>query len=387
MTLPSPRGRDWLPNLAMASVAVLLTLTAAEVVLRATSTVERITIAHDPLLGFRGRPHAETIWTREMAGYPRVVQLNAGGFHDHERRHAAAPDTRRVLFVGDSFLESYQVDIDSSFAQRLGRRWTKRAAAAGMSVEAVNQGVHGYGLGAYALQVRERVPSWKPDGVVLCLFLGNDLHDNFTPVAAPAVPRFHLADGDMTYLSVAPAGARTWLRDHVLAQSVLVRFLWMRVLKRSVGAMQLARAAGMVSTPDLENDAGGRVTEMLKVTEHLLGRIAGDLRDRGVPLAVFVIPDPFHVHDVVRGAPDAERDAIETGVLQILTSLGLDYIYPRELFLQARREGKGLYRNGFGHFTDDAHRLVADQLEQPLWNQVAAPVLGDWTRSQLNAEN
>lgn len=374
----SARWRPLLINLAVASAAVLVTLTAAEIVLRITSTVERITIAHDPLLGFRGRSHAQTIWTREMAGTPRTVRLNAGGFHDHERQQVPAPGTRRVVFIGDSFLESYQVDIDSSFAQRLSRRWNERAGSSGAPVEVVNLGVHGYGLGTYALQVRERLSAWQPDAVVLCLFLGNDLHDNFTPVASPAVPRFHMSSDGVAYLPVPPAGPRTWLRDHVLAQSVLVRFVWMRLLKRSTGAMQLARAAGMVSTPDLENDAGGRVTQMLAVTRHLLDRIAMDLRTRNIPLAVFVIPDPFHVHDIVRGEVDVERQAIETGVQDILAELQIDHVYPRELFLQSRRHDAGLYRNGFGHFTDAAHGMVAEELDRPLW---------DWTRWQSNAEN
>ena len=85
-----------------------------------------------------------------------------------------------------------------------------RARSEGYAVEAVNQGVHGYGLGAYALQVDERLSAWHPDMVVLCLFLGNDLHDNFTAVASPAVPRFHMSGGEVVYLPVSPADARTW---------------------------------------------------------------------------------------------------------------------------------------------------------------------------------
>ena len=153
------RGRRWAGNLAVAAVAVGLSLLLAEIVLRATWTSEHVTVEHDPLLGFRGRPHAETVWTREMGEHPRTVRLNAEGFHDHERSRTKPADTWRVVFVGDSFLEAYQVEIDSSFAQRLGRRWTRRAADRGLQVEAVNQGVHGYGLGVYALQIEQRLPA------------------------------------------------------------------------------------------------------------------------------------------------------------------------------------------------------------------------------------
>ena len=361
----------------------MVSLGAAELLLRATWTVERVTILHDPLLGFRGRPHGSTVWTREMAGHPRTVKLNAEGFHDHERTRDVPPGMRRVAFVGDSFLEAYQVEIDAGFSQSVARRLTNRARSEGYAVEAVNQGVHGYGLGAYALQVDERLSAWHPDMVVLCLFLGNDLHDNFTAVASPAVPRFHMSGGEVVYLPVSPADARTWLRDNVLARSVLIRFLWMRLIKTSGGAMQLARAAGMVSTPDLESDAGSRSGEMLKVAAHLLERIATDLRQRGVSLFVFVIPDPFWVQDLVNEARAArddtpalrlhmQRQEIESGVLQILTQLRIAHLYPRDDFVQTRLDGDGYYRNGFGHFTDEAHRVVARQLEEPLWR-----LLGD----------
>ncbi|MDA0336585.1 MAG: hypothetical protein O2782_15595 [bacterium] len=380
------RARGWLMNLLLATVATGVTLAAAELLLRMTSTVERVTIAYDPLLGFAGSPHAATIWTREMAGAPRTVQLNAGGFHDHERSLEVAADTRRLVFVGDSFLEAYQVDIDSSFAQRLARQLTERCRnqAEEFSVEVVNQGVHGYGLGVYALHVRERLPAWDADGVVLCLFLGNDLHDNFTPVASPAVPRFHVDNGHVVYLPVAAADGRVWLRDHILTRSMLVRFLWMRVLKKSDAAMHMARTAGMVSTPDLEQAAIGRTAAMLTVADYLLRRIVDDLRARNVPLHVLLIPDPFHVNDLVHAvqaersgtppsAPQAERQAIESGMLQILQQLGLGYTYPRAAFVQARLHGDGYYRNGFGHLTDAAHRVVAELLEQPLWDLVSEP--------------
>ena len=370
----------WLLNLSLAVVAFALTLGVAELLLRATWTVERVTILHDPLLGFRGRPHAETIWTREMADKPRMVRLNSEGFHDYERTHDVPSRTRRIVFVGDSFLEAYQVDIDASFAQSVSRRLTNQARGDGYAVEVLNQGVHGYGLGTYALQVRERLSQWNPDAVVLCLFLGNDLHDNFTPVASTAVPRFHLQESELQYIPVPPASVRTWLRDQVLARSVLVRFLWMRLIKTSGGAMNLARAAGMVSTPDIQSDAGGRPKEMLAVAGHLLERIAADLHQQEVPLFVFVIPDPFYVQDLVDAAQAAqvhtpalrlraERQAVESGVLQILNDLGVEHLYPRELFVQARLQGAGYYRNGFGHFTDEGHRVVARELEKSLWER------------------
>jgi hypothetical protein len=119
---------------------------------------------------------------------------------------------------------------------------------------------------------------------------------------------------------------------------------------------------------------------MLAVAGHLLERIAADLHQQEVPLFVFVIPDPFYVQDLVDAAQAAqvhtpalrlraERQAVESGVLQILNDLGVEHLYPRELFVQARLQGSGYYLNGFGHFTDEGHRVVARELEKSLWER------------------
>ena len=103
-----------------------------------------------------------------------------------------------------------------------------------------------------------------------------------------------MSGGEIVYLPVSPAGGRTWLRDNILAHSVLVRFVWMRVIKTSGGAMGLARAAGMVSTPDMESDDEGRLPEMLTVAAHLLERVATDRDTRWITRIA------LYQHDLVR---------------------------------------------------------------------------------------
>lgn len=373
----SGAARRWLYKLLLASASILITLGVAELVLRATWSTEQVTLVHDPLLGFRGRGGARTIWHREMSGQPRMVQLNEAGYHDHPRQRVPPPGTRRLVFLGDSFLEAYQVEIDSNFAQRLARRLTDRPThlptGSGAAIEAVNLGVHGYGLGVFALQVRDRLAAWHPDAVVLSLFLGNDLHDNFLPIASPAVPRFSLRDGQLVEWPAPDRDLRIWLRDEVLARSSLGRWFWLRVIKSSTSAMAIARAAGMVSTPDLASDAAGQQAHLRAVAARLLRQILMDLRQLDVPVHVLLIPDPFLVHDLAqqhRGvgkvAADDERLQLEALVQKVLQEEDVTFTAPRERFFAANLEGVGVYRGGFGHFTDTAHCMVADLLEAPV---------------------
>ena len=357
-------------KLLLATTAVLITCGAAEILLRWTWSTEKVTLVHDSLLGFRGRGHAHTIWHREMFSQPRMVRLNGEGFHDHPRQPEPVPGTRRLVFLGDSFLEAYQVDIDSSFSQRVARRLSQSTEH---EVEAVNLGVHGYGLGVYSLQVRQRLAHWNPDAVVLCLFLGNDLHDNFTPIASSVVPGFSAPQGQLVERQPPGRDLRIWVRDEILARSSLGRFFWLRVIKSSNSAMAMARGLGMVSTPDLASDAAGQHAHLLDVGRRLLRRIIADLRQQELPLHIFVIPDPFLVHDLAqeqRGIgsvrADDQRLQAEAMVLDLLQAQGVSYTSVRDQFVRANLDEAGVYRSGFGHFTDSAHPVVAGLLDVPL---------------------
>lgn len=367
---------------ALAAASLAVALLVAELLVGRFVDLEQVTLVHDPLLGFRGRPDMEMRWTREMQGGARTVRTNSGGYHDRERTRVRSPGVWRLAFLGDSFLEAYQVEVEENFSQRLARALSRRIAAGGVeaggdAVEAVNFGVHGYGLGVHHLFVRHYLAEWTPDAVVVVLFPGNDLHDNYAPVAAASVPGFTVEGDDLVYLPAPTGTARVWLRDQVLARSSLMRFAWMRVIKTNRGAMQLARDAGLVSTPNTAAAGERDQARMLATADHLLGRMRQDLDEAGVGLLVFVIPDPIRVHHLVQAArgevvsdPEdlrQQKARLESGLLRILQDRGIRYLYPRDFFVERILAGEGMYRNGFGHFTAAAHEHVARLLEEPGW--------------------
>ena len=367
-------------KLLLAAISCLLTLLLAELLLPAFLDLEKVTLAYDPLLGFKGRAGLTTVWRREMKGGQRLVVINRDGFHDRERPRGRAPRSRRLVFLGDSFLEGYQVEIEENFSQLVGGSLTQRYRSLDLRVECLNQGVHGYGLGVHYLYVRERLMAWHPDTVVLVLFLGNDLHDNYAPLASAAVPRFRLGEeGDLQYVPAPPYQLKTWLRDNVLARSTLIRLLWMNVIKSSPAALGLARSAGMASTPITAAASRERLVEMSALADRLLRETADFLAERGVGLLVYVIPDPLRVQDLLdvaryrldstAPAPLYRRDKafLETQLLHALEANGIDYLYPLDEFMARIAAGQEIYREGYGHFSKLGHVLSAQLLEQALW--------------------
>src|SRR5262249_28943214 len=164
--------------------------------------VTKATLESDPLLGLKGRPEVDTIWSREIT-HPIPLHLNRYGFHDYERSIHKEPGTFRIVTLGDSYVEAYQVPLQQNFSQILERQLNYERLIAGngtaLRVEVYNQGIHGYGLGAYYLYVEHRLGAWSPDALVLCFFLGNDFVDNYYPFATHVVPRFGLTDGRLEY--------------------------------------------------------------------------------------------------------------------------------------------------------------------------------------------
>jgi len=72
----------------------------------------------------------------------------------------------RVLFLGDSFVQALNAPYDSTFVARVARALPCQSLAAGVA---------GWGQGDELLWLKTYGLALRPDVVVLCVFLGNDL--------------------------------------------------------------------------------------------------------------------------------------------------------------------------------------------------------------------
>jgi hypothetical protein len=116
-------------------------------------------------------------------------RFNLYGFRDGDWSVLKPSSRVRIAFVGDSFVEGLGAsDVDtmpSAFARRLHR--------AGVAVDAMNFGAGAFGLREYFRLIRDLVPIFKPDHLVLVLYM-NDLYevprDPGPLLAGPLVPRW-----------------------------------------------------------------------------------------------------------------------------------------------------------------------------------------------------
>lgn len=125
----------------------------------------------DPLLGWRKRPGARATYRRDE--YTTEVAINAHGLRDPERPYAAPPGTRRVLALGDSFVEGYTVPLEQTVTQVLERQ----LRAEGGAWEVLNGGTTAYSTDQELLFYSTEGARYGATVVVL-FFYYNDVYYN-----------------------------------------------------------------------------------------------------------------------------------------------------------------------------------------------------------------
>jgi lysophospholipase L1-like esterase len=370
-----------LQNLGLAAAVLLTSLVVADLLLPLFRPVTKTTLTFDPLLGLKGRSGVKTVWTREL-NRPLMIDLNSFGFHDREYSVQKPVGTFRIVALGDSFVEAYQVPMDENFPKLLEQRLNQKLSAErkrsrdSKHIEILNQGIHGYGLGTYYLYVNRRLDAWSPDMLLLCMFLGNDLEDNYYPLASPAVPRFRLVDGKMDFVPTE-YNSSTRVRDAILAHSNIAMLVRESGILNSKMFARLATGHSLVSTPDLRPLSHQQLIEMLTLARIQLISIKKHLDEQHVRLFILVIPDDYRVLGLVspqlvpQGAnyvTPQDRSSLERGLLDILETEKIPFEYPLDQFASEIRGGQEIYIQNGGHLTSAGHRKLADILEQTVWN-------------------
>jgi hypothetical protein len=116
--------------------------------------------------GMRGRSVKPGIFDVE-------VNVNSAGFRDREHPVDKPTGTKRIVLLGDSFVEAIQVPFEQSITAQLEDQLNRTTG----HIEVINFGVSGTGTARQYLALREYGLRYKPD-VVLLFFVGNDFSDN-----------------------------------------------------------------------------------------------------------------------------------------------------------------------------------------------------------------
>ncbi|HWQ18497.1 MAG TPA: SGNH/GDSL hydrolase family protein, partial [Methanotrichaceae archaeon] len=179
----------------------------------------------DPLLGWSSIPGLDETYHRHE--WTTQVKMNSEGFRDQERTIEKSPGAFRIAVIGDSFVESLQVNYEDLFTHLLESKLNSSIDRYSR-VEVMNFGVMGYGTGQELLNFREHVAKYSPDMVVLLFYPENDVYDNRVPYESPSPlyqrPTFNLTgDGRIEHIPVnrsIAANASTQVDDYHSSLSI-----------------------------------------------------------------------------------------------------------------------------------------------------------------------
>lgn len=127
----------------------------------------------DPLLGYSFLP-GRTYWVKQENDHPIVGRINHYGWRDNEWSLERSQNTYRIAVLGDSFVESFQVERQYSFLVLVEDRLRRES---GIEVELMNFGRSGYTQAEEFLVLTNYVGEFSPDMVILFFFPGNDITD------------------------------------------------------------------------------------------------------------------------------------------------------------------------------------------------------------------
>jgi hypothetical protein len=252
----------------------------------------------DATIGATHNPRAEGWWMVEGVTY---VTINNEGFRDINHAVAKGPETFRVVVLGDSNAEAFQVRQEDTFWSVLERRLQSCPWLSRRPVEVLNFGVSGYSTTQELLTYEKFARKYRPDIVLLAFFIGNDLRENVRSLTEAGPPigilrPFHTVSGDALVLdnsflkATADWGKPDWF-DH----SRIVRMVRMVASWLKYRSQRIVDARALISPPDPEYQGAWNVTEKI------LARLNTEVKADGARLVVATVSTGQQVD------PDPER--------------------------------------------------------------------------------
>jgi len=315
-------------------------------------------------LGWIHRPDVTTtINTGE-----RTVHVFTDGDGFRVGRAGRVESKRRVLLLGDSFMEALQVEYEQSLAGLLEARLGTRL---GETVAVRNTGVGGWDPPQYLMEARRELARERFDVVLVSVYLGNDVVTRRVERYAPGPPvdaPFHRLrlPRHITYAELVDAVFYP-INDFLKARS----HLFILVKKQaSTLRMRLGLTAEYFPEELLRREAN---SSRWTVT----AQICRDIRDlalaRGAATVFVLIPAPFQVdtaafYRALKGFKiDAAAVDLEQPERLLSGAMGayrLDVVDVLPDFRRAERGGSHLYGTVDPHLSPEGHDLL-ERLVEP----------------------
>ncbi len=276
--------------LIVLSISTLSAFVAAELIARQIYPFPQPQfLAVDPVVGHRHRPNVEGYFAREGLSY---VRINRHGFRDKDYT-IERNDKKRMVVLGDSYTEAFQVDLEQTYHGRLEAEFADR-------LEVLNFGVSGYGTAQELLTYKHFARAFKPDIVVLAFYPGNDLQDNVKDLSDNYPrPYFTLGQDGLELddsFRRSPKQRRSkfvydlyyYLTDHSIILSLLDQLRYRKMREPSEQQRGLVRAVSKADSDLIYAPRSQSHRDAWLLTERLILELAAEVRKDGAQFVLLV---------------------------------------------------------------------------------------------------
>lgn len=375
-------------NLSVAGCAILVLCLILEAMLAVVKINTRSFIAFDPDTGINFVPGAYYVNHKE--GFSEG-HFNSHGFRDFERTWEKASNTYRILVLGDSYVEAFQVPLERAFPALLEA--TLNVASRSRLFEVLALGQSGFGTADAYLRYLNFGVRYAPDMVILAFLTGNDIRDNSKVLNLERIG-FYFVVGEQGELVLD----RSRL-DHYSSQLTLMRRLYQAVKRHSYLVSLIAERAFLLreqvrtkrfKQTNANSTAAGRKldefsdlniylpeptprwTEAWEITERLLLKFARQVESRGTSFVLITLTNAEQVHPELQRELEQkfempfDFDLPDRRLREFTREHDVTYLGLMPAFRDYQRRTE-TYLHGFGavitgHWNDAGHRQAAGQI-------------------------
>jgi len=277
-------------------------------------------------------------------------RTNSQGFRDDEEYRYAKPATRlRVLVLGDSHTQGYEVGQSATFSSVL----ENQLRAAGLDAEVLNTGISGFGTAEELMFLKHEGMKYRPDAVVVA-FYGNDFEDNIKSglyrldAGQLRVQKTSHTPGVSAIRLMNAVPGAFWLSQNSYFFSLCVNTVW-TIAKQmlSANARDTIEYTARISSVDAyqRNLALALLQEMKAVTEAAQ-----------VPLIVVDIPET---------ASAGWTPSIPNDMMRDVAKLADAYV-PASSYLAGIPDSDVHVPHGHRHISETTHKEIAGALNRVL---------------------
>ncbi|MBT8407685.1 MAG: SGNH/GDSL hydrolase family protein [Deltaproteobacteria bacterium] len=278
------------------------------------------------------------------------IHINGDGFRDLDYPLKKKPTVFRIMVIGDSFTFGQGVNLEDTYSKQLERRINDM----GTTSEVISCGVIGYGMWQYLETLERKVIPYKPDLVILGLFI-DDITTSVSPYkhlqnwpgtnpfakdASGMISRSYLWNSLKNSITLLETKYR-YLRGHNYLKGIEER-------KKRIGPAHPGSNWHQIMYGKLPRNIYSDFSQALRKFIRICETV-------NIQVLVVLIPDAAQMHE-----PD--RQKVNLFVAQTCKDIGVPLVDVTERF-EKEEDPRTLYLFPLdAHTSPKGHRLIADSI-------------------------